>query len=455
MKIRDAHHVHCAGIGGIGISALARWLRSLGIPVTGSDLSESVVIEGLRQLGVDVQVGESGKNLPEEVDVLVYSPAISEQDPLRVQAQSRSLVQLSYPEALAQLLEGYVSVAVAGTHGKTTTTAMLGSILEAAGLDPVVVVGSLIPAWSGNFRQGRGKICVFEADEYNRSFLAYHPNHIVVTNIDKDHLDTYRGLEDIMSTFQQFVGQIQPNGSIIRNADDVNSARLKGLEGTTVHEVSVRQLVNLAPRTDTFGIEGFHPAFGRIALAVPGVHMMANALAAAAAASALGVSTEAIQRGLASYAGAWRRFERVGELNQAPVYSDYAHHPTEIQATLDAARAAFPDQRIVVLFQPHQQRRLRLLFDDFVKSLEGQQNLGVIETYEVPGREDRELSDRNAATLVQELARRGAGAQYFSTLNEGITWLQKEAHSGSILLCLGAGSIHAAITSLLSGSRHA
>jgi UDP-N-acetylmuramate--alanine ligase len=275
----------------------------------------------------------------------------------------------------------------------------------------------------------------------------------VITNVDRDHLDTYQDIDDILKAFQTFIQQATPNGQLVLNDDDEPSKRLQVPSNLKKTSFSLQRVSGVTPTTDRPGIRFTAPGLGEVRLNVPGRHMVANALAAMTAAQALGVEPEAIRRGLEAYTGAWRRFEHLGDLHGAPVISDYAHHPTEVLATIRAAREAFPDKRLLVLFQPHQKRRLRQLEDEFSKALADVSYLLLTEVYEVSGREDRSgdaISSRHLAGLL-----RGPGKTilFLPTVQEALDVVAGVLTPGDVLLCLGAGDIHATLTAFLKEAR--
>lgn len=451
MTLINAKHVHIVGVGGIGVSAIARWLRHLSIPVSGSDLRGSQVTEMLKTVLTSLSVGEHrSTNLPIQADCLVYSPAVRSDNPERKEAEKRGIAQLSYPEALAELSNDYFTIAIAGTHGKTTTTALLGSIFIAAGLDPIIVVGSLVPEWEGNFRFGKGKVCIIEADEYDRSFLSYTPGCAVITNIDKDHLDTYRDINDIIDAFTKFIGQIKASGTVIINRDDSNARNLTVPSKCKRIEYSIDDTVEYGSMETGIGMQFETRQLGKVKLSAPGVHMVSNALAASTAATQYGIAADDIKKGLESYQGAWRRFQVLGKINGAIIISDYAHHPTEIRATIEAAKGAYPESNLIFIFQPHQKRRVALLHDDFIEALSQAGTIALAEVYEVPGREDDLESKISSFDLAQQLAGRQVKAVFLKDKREIFEYLKAKSQPTNVIICMGAGDIHAVLIEFVS-----
>ena len=443
MKLAQAKNVHLIGIGGIGMSALAKWLHWRQIKVSGSDITDSEVVASLPR-EITVSVGpQTESNVPSQTEAIVYSQAVSQENPERAIARMRAIPEFSYAQAIADLAEGYETIAVAGTHGKTSTVGMVGSILETAGLDPTVIIGSLIKSWQGNFRPGRSRLLVLEADEYARSFLNYRPNQIIITNIDRDHLDTYRDEAEIMDAFKQFCGNLKAGGRIIINQDDKNIRTLAaGISQPLLRYSLLQPEKNLKWLSEdsrqVIDIEGL----GVVRLNVPGRHMTSNALAAITLSQFLGIKSEYIINGLANYHGAWRRFDRIGEFNGAPVISDYAHHPVEINATIESARKAFPGQRLIVIFQPHQKKRTRSLYKEFVEALNKINGVMIIDIYDVAGRENNTADNISSRILVEDIKAQGGSAQYLPNVKELTKILSARVNKNDAVLFLGAGDIH-------------
>lgn len=336
MKIFEHKKYHFVGIGGIGVSAIARMLFLQGKIVAGSDGDKSEITDDLEKLGIKIFIGQKAENIEKDTEVVIYSIAIKEDNPEILETKKRGLVYLSYPQALGELSKEMFTIAISGTHGKTTTTAMLGHILRKAGLDPTVIVGSKILGKNTNFMAGKSKYLVVEACEYKRSFLNLSPSILVITNIEADHLDYYKDLDDIKSAFKELEQKVPEGGFVIKEWD---YKRVK---------------------TD-------------FNLLTPGKHNILNAQAAIKTAEILGISQERSKEFLADFRGTWRRLEYKGrEKNKKDgniFYDDYAHHPTEIKASLFALREKYPDREIVCVFEPHQQSRTKLFFDDFVEAL--------------------------------------------------------------------------------------
>lgn len=444
---------HFLGIGGIGTSALAQWLRADGCLVTGVDRARSDITDALQQLGIAVEIGEGGA-VPEGTTQLVYSDAVPVTHSLRVAARARGIPERSYAELLGELTAPFRTVAVAGSHGKSTTTALVGLLLEAAGKDPTVVIGTRVPQWMdagvGNYRRGTSDIAVVEADEYRKHFLTLTPSVAVVTNVDHDHVDAFPTAGTYREAFAEFLGRVRAGGTVVLPAADPALEFLKASvpAGVAVSTFAVGDpdaaavvvsppVVGGGQQEFRFFMEGH--AWGSAALRVPGRHVVANAAAALAAVRPFGVDAETVRRVLGDYRGVWRRFERVGEVNGALVFSDYAHHPTELRALFDAARQWYPGRRFLLAFQPHQHARARVFAREFLSALSLFDVVILAEVYGVAGREEGEPVTTRAWVL--ELQRAGRSAAYAPTLEEVEAAIREHARPDDIVLVVGAGDI--------------
>ena len=427
--------IHFVGAGGIGVSAAAKWCLAYGKTVSGSDLHASPVSDALAKLGATIHSGHAPTNVPDNVDLVVYSPAVPETNVERARATELGAMQWSYPEFLGALSKEYSTIVVSGTNGKSTTTAMLGLILEAAGYDPTVIVGSLVPGFPmGNVRVGHGRFLVVEGCEYKAAMLRLDPEMIVLTNIEEDHLDYYRDIDHIRETFQTFVDKLKGKGLAVWNKNDPESNKL------------------VIDRGVTFGMNtgaDYDGSTTELALKVPGVFNRMNALAATAAAMELGVPLETCQRVLAQFGGIWRRFERVGTWHGAEVISDYGHHPTAIRGTIEAAREMFPGRRVVLCFQPHQHSRTKELLDEFVEALAFADILVIPEIYAVAGRSspgDEQENQRSSpgderGVSSRDLVAKIPGARYAKGLEDAESVLRDIVKEGDVLIIQGAGDV--------------
>lgn len=417
-----AHKIFVVGIGGIGVSGLALLLKARGSEVSGSDLEVSEIISKLQKDGILVAIGHRESNLPKDCELIIYSSAVPEQNPERAAGKARGIPELSYGAALGEFSRDFEVIAVAGTNGKTTTTAMIAKILEEGGLDPTAIVGSLVLDWGSNSRLGQGPYFVLEADEYRRAFLNFKPKVGVITNIASDHLDYYHDLEDIKSAFAEFASRIKPGGTLIYNLENENTAE--------------------TARKFQGGKIGFKRE--ELALSLPGKFNQANASAAAAAARTLGIPDGAIKNALKNFRGTWRRFELIGRVGECDIISDYAHHPAGIKVTLEAADAVYRAKKVLVVFQPHQHNRTKMLFRDFVRAFcqSTVHDIILTEIFDVAGREEKADQNVSSRDLVKEIAKCRKNALYCANLAECEIIVSKRLKNYDAVLFMGAGDIY-------------
>ncbi len=429
IDLQQAKKIHFIGIGGIGISAIARMFLLEGKEVSGSDQSENLVTEELAKLGAKIFIGQKTENIAPDTDLIIYTIAIPADNPERVAGEHLNIPAMTYPEALGQISKTKTTVAVAGTHGKTTTTAMIAQIALAAKLDPTVVVGSFMLNDDGNqtnFIAGKGDLLIAEACEYRRSFLNLSPKILVITNIDNDHLDYYQDLADIQSAFAELAAKVPEDGYLIC---DVNAPNL-----APVLAAAKCQVVDYTK----VGITGLE-------LLVPGGHNILNAQAALAVAKILDISPSTALEALNKFSGTWRRFEFKGELaSGALIYDDYAHHPTEIKATLAAAREKFPERRIIAVFQPHLYSRTKLLLNDFAGSFVAADQVIIAPIYAAREAPDPTISHELLATAI------GAKARALASLPAITAYLKTLIKPTDLVLTIGAGNVCEVAEALLS-----
>ena len=432
MKFIGSHKreeiAYFVGIGGIGVSALAQWYQSEGWEVFGSDAARSIVTDELKKRGIRVHIGgQTGKWVPKGASLLIYSAAVAKDHPERRRAARLSIRQLSYAEALGELTKRYKTIAIAGAHGKSTTTAMVSLMLIGAGFDPTVIVGTRVKEFGGtNFRRGKSEWLVIEADEYHHSFLEYRPYAAIVTNIDREHLEYYKSFSNIKKAFKKFIRHVEPGGFIAANGDDAALTSLK---------------LAAPAKVIWYHSRGGASKKLKSVLRVPGAHNLSNALACNKLGKLLGINAAVRLKALANFRGTWRRFEFKGTFRGARVYDDYGHHPTEIRATLAGARDCFPKSQIICVFQPPHSDRLRLLFNEFISSFNDADRIILAETYKVKGREGRDDPGRNAKALAAGLSGRGLKATYAPNHRSALQLLRHEVKKGNIILCMGAGDI--------------
>jgi UDP-N-acetylmuramate--alanine ligase len=451
MKLREADKIHCIGAGGIGLSALAKLLASQGKRITGSDLAESAITAELADHGIAMAYSQVG-SIPPGTELVIYSEAAPFDNPEREAARVRGIPEMSYAEALGAISRDKRTIAVSGSNGKSTTTAMIGLMLEAAGFDPTVVVGSKVPGFPlGNLRIGEGEWLVVEADDYHAHMLQLRPEVIVLTNIEEEHMDYFADLDHIIRTFQTFVDSLPEDGTLVVNADDPVSFDDLNHHANTVSYAIVEPADCMAANIVVGAGEqafdlvrgGEETPIGRIKLNIPGRFNISNALAAASAALALGVPLEVFRDTLASFQGIWRRFERVGEWDGCTVISDYGHHPTAVAATVEAAREFYPNHRIVLVYQPHQRHRTRALLNDFASAFDRADLLILSDIYDVAGRESDDDGAITSAMLGEAVAKRPESPRMLlgGDLRHTEDMLRANAAPGDVVLIMGAGNI--------------
>lgn len=443
--LEGVHHVHFVGIGGIGMSGIARVLLEEGYRVSGSDLRVSPLTEALVGLGGTVYEGHAAKNIA-GADLVVVSSAVPPHNPEVLAAQETGIPVVSRAQILGPLMEGRYGVAVAGTHGKTTTSAMIALILERAGLDPTIIVGGVIPELGFNAKAGKGKYLVLEADEYQRTFLGLSPSVALVTNIEMDHPDYFRGLEDIYQAYLEFVKLVPQEGEIFLCADDPMGQRLEKephLAEITTYGLGPRArwraadlAANAAGGSD-FRVLASGRSRGEFTLRIPGRHNVKNGLAALAVSDYLGIDLIEAGKTLAQFQGVERRFEVKGEAAEVMVIDDYAHHPTEIKATLAAARERYPERRVWAVFQPHTYSRTKALLSEFAASFGDADQVVVTDIY--PARETDDLGVSSQALLA---TMNHPGTHYVGALLDVVTMLSQQLRGGDLLITLGAGDIY-------------
>jgi UDP-N-acetylmuramate--alanine ligase len=451
--LRKIQRVHFVGIGGSGMSGIAEVLLNLGYAISGSDLRRSPVTERLESLGARVFCGHARENAS-GAHVVVTSTAVRPENPEVEEARRHGVPVIPRAEMLAELMRLKYGVAVAGSHGKTTTTSMVALVLDRGGLDPTVVVGGRLGVLGSGGRLGQGEFLVAEADESDRSFLKLTPTLAVVTNIDREHLDAYRDLADIQDAFLGFVNKVPFYGGAVLCLDDPPvRGILPRVERRVVtyglsHEASVsaRDLEILPTRSSyTATLDG--RALGKVTLVVPGAHNVSNSLAAVAVGLDLEVPFAAIQAGLESFTGVDRRFQERGEAKGVLVIDDYGHHPTEIRVTLETLRRRAGERRTVVLFQPHRFTRTRALWDDFAAAFDQADLLLLTDIY--PASEE-EVPGITAEALARAIAGRGRGhVEWAGDLKAATRRLAALVREGDVVLTLGAGNVGTAGDELL------
>lgn len=443
--------VHFVGIGGIGMSGIAEVLLNLGFRVSGSDMKESPVTDRLKKLGATIFVGHSAENLA-GAEVVVTSSAISRSNPEVAEAHSRHIALIQRAEMLAELMRLKYGIAVAGMHGKTTTTSMVAAVLAAGGLDPTVVVGGRVDAMGSNARLGKSQYLVAEADESDRSFLKLSPIIAVVTNIDREHMDCYRDMQDVEQTFVDFLDRLPFYGmAVVCNDDERVRALIPRLARRAVtyglrddSDFRVHMLPQpkatddgIACAINQFSVEYRGQSLGEFRLFVPGMHNVLNATAAVAVGIGLDMKPDDIRRALDEFRGVDRRFQLKGKVGGVSVVDDYGHHPTEIRATLAAARQC-GFKRVHVVFQPHRYTRTRELMDDFASAFKDADTLLVLDIYAAS---EQPISGITGEALAERITAYGTFAAYAASFENAVAQACANAQPGDMILTLGAGSV--------------
>lgn len=454
-KIR---RIHMIGIGGAGMSGIAEVLLNLGYEISGSDVSDSAVVRRLRELGARVAVGHAAENVG-DVQVLVRSTAISDDNPELVEGRARNIAIIPRAEMLAELMRLRQGIAIAGTHGKTTTTSLTASIFDTAGLDPTVIIGGRLNAYGTNAHLGHGDYLIAEADESDGSFLCLLPIINVVTNVDEDHLDYYKNREGIDAAFVQFMNNVPFYGINVVCGDDPGVRALLPRVKRPVltygfaEDNHLRAVPLESGLKSRFEVWREGEKLGEVCLPQPGRHNILNALASIGAALEADISFSRCAAGLDSFGGVGRRFEFKGEKDGVTVVDDYGHHPAEIAATLATARQVFPGRRIVAAFQPHRFSRTQAHFGEFCKVFDSVDMLLLTEIYAASEKPVPGVSGQSLAQGIQQVS--STPVSYFQTLDALAQALPGVLRRGDVLLTLGAGTITRLGPAWLEGNGHA
>ena len=429
-NLKSISNVHFIGIGGIGISAIARMMLMEGRSVTGSDRSGSLVTKELEKAGAKISIGQQAENILEGCDLIVYTVAIAGDNPELVEAKRRRIPMMTYPQALHEVSKEMFTIAISGTHGKTTVTAMIAKILIDAKLDPTVIVGSLLKEHNTNFISGKSDLFVVEADEYKNAFFNLEPSIFVINNLDLDHLDFFKDLEDIQRSFKKVAEGVPQSGFVICNANDPHvQPVIKGLACKVIDYGEFKDM--------------------DLKLQVTGKHNRSNAAAAYAVSRVLNVEDERAITSLEDFSGTWRRFEYKGEAgNGALVYDDYAHNPQKLRAALQGAREMFPDKKIVTIFQPHLYSRTKILLKDFAESFSDTDELILLPIYAARETNDPLISSDILAESIKVIIReeyknKGKFLKRVSVAkdhNDAIALIPQDTE---IIITMGAGDVTA------------
>jgi UDP-N-acetylmuramate--alanine ligase len=434
------------GIGGISMSGLAEVLLERGFKITGSDMKASPITEKLEHHGASIVYGQKAENITDDIDLVVYTAAIHPDNPEFQAVVQKGIPHMDRAELLGQMMSNYAnSIAVSGTHGKTTTTSMLSLIMLEGSCDPTISVGGILKDIDGNIRVGRSQNFITEACEYTNSFLKFNPRIELILNVDADHLDFFKDIDDIRHSFRLFAEKLDENGILIINSAIPNmdffteglpcktiSYGLNGSESYTAKNIVFDEYACGSYDLFIDGEKAEH-----IALSVTGLHNVSNSLAAIAAAREIGVSLEHIKAGLLKFKGTDRRFEYKGQVNGVTVIDDYAHHPTEIEATLTAAKN-YPHRKIWCVFQPHTYTRTKALLKEFAKALSLADHVVLADIYAAREVDTGEIHSRD---LQAEIQKYGIEADYFSSFEEIEKFLLKNCTHGDLLITMGAGDV--------------
>lgn len=440
-------NLHFIGIGGISMSGFAELLASKGFHITGSDSHMSDITEHLESLGLQILYEQKASNIPNDTDLVVYTAAISEDNPEFVEAKRRGLPMMVRADMIGQIMKNYSNaIAVSGTHGKTTVTSMLSHIFLAADLDPTISVGAILDAIGGNIRIGNSQNWIMEACEYTNSFLSFHPTTSIILNIEEDHLDFFKDINDIRNSFRKFAELLPEDGLLVINSSIDNYEQISGSLSCKVLTYGLdNKNADVYADDISFNDKGcgsyklyINGDFkGYINLNVTGMHNISNSLSAIAVAYAQGIDMDAIKRGLSGFTGASRRFQKKGEVAGITIIDDYAHHPSEIKATLNAA-ASYPHNNLWVVFQPHTYTRTRAFLKEFAEALTLADNVILTDIYAA---REKDPGDISSIDIVNELEALGKKAYYISSFDDIENFILKNLVNGDMLITMGAGDV--------------
>ncbi len=452
-------HVHFVGIGGISMSGLAEILFKKGFTISGSDVSRSKTVIRLQDLGANVHMGQSADNITDDIDLVVYTVAVKLDNPEMVQAKNKNIPIIDRATLLGQIMEGYPnSIAVAGTHGKTTTTSMLAHIMDSAELDPTISVGGILPLIDGNIHAGSTDYFVTEACEYYNSFFHFYPKVGLVLNVEEDHLDFFKDIHEIRASFKRFHSNITEDGTLVINADIPELEMLtEDVKGDVVTYSAMNHAADYYPTNISYSPLGYGSftavvkgeTLCDIELSVPGVHNISNALGAIATAQALGnISIEAMQAGLKAFTGTHRRFQFKGDLGGVHVVDDYAHHPTEIEATINGVKN-MDIGKLTIVFQPHTFTRTKAFLQEFADALAMADHVILMDIYSASREVDP--GDIHSKDIQKLILEKGTPCEYFETFDEIIYYIFTHCQPKDLLITMGAGDVYLLGEALFQG----
>ena len=448
LNFNDKKHIHFIGIGGISMSGLAELMLQNGFKVSGSDSGQSSITDNLSALGAKICYPQAAENISDEIDMVVYTAAIHENNPELMEVRRRSIPAYTRADFLGAVMMNYKdSIAIAGTHGKTTTTGMISEIMLGTDKDPTISIGGILPSIHGNFRCGSNDIFITEACEYTNSFLSLIPKTGIILNIEADHLDFFKDLEDIRRSFRKFAALIPADGNLIINHEIPSFEEItEGLKcniftyglkaGADYYPDNIKYDENAHGEYDLCGRDG--SVITHIKLNVPGLHNIANSIAAFIAAKQVGVGTEDIVSALTRFGGTERRFEAKGSFNGIKVIDDYAHHPTEIRATLTTAKNT-PHNTLWCVFQPHTYSRTKALLKDLAQALSLADKVVLADIYAARETDNLGVSSE---LLAKEIEKLGTEAHYFPDFEKIEKFLKENCMHGDLLITMGAGEVY-------------
>ena len=440
-------HVHFIGIGGISMSGLAEILLKEDFKISGSDAKSSDIIDNLISMGAIINIGQSADNITDDIDLVVYTAAVHSDNPEYAECVRRGIPMLTRAQLLGQIMNNYkYSIAVSGTHGKTTTTSMLSQILLEADTNPTISVGGMLDSIGGNVRVGKSDYFITEACEYTNSYHAFFPYISIILNVDADHLDFFSGIDEIIESFHTFAGNLPDNGHLVVNGDMDCLERVTAGLSCDIITFGLSDKNNYYPiniEADANGHMNYTLVVNgkeqeRIHLNIGGTHNITNSLSAIAVADLLGIERRYAIAGLATFGGAHRRFELKGTLGNVTVIDDYAHHPTEIKATLTTATHT-PHNELWVVFQPHTYTRTKALFDEFADALKGFDHVILVDIYAAREKDTGLVYSKDLADRIKEL---GTDAKYFSSFEAVENYLLKNCKKNDLLITMGAGDVY-------------
>ncbi len=445
--VEKEKYYHMVGIKGVGMSALAQILKSQGIRLTGSDVNEIFFTDRiLKRLKIPVFSGFKAGNIGKP-DLVISSAAYNEENPEITEAKKKGIRIISYPQMLGELTKDKKTIAVCGTHGKTTTTALTGLLLEKANIDPTVVVGSYVDNFSGNARIGKSNWFVIEACEYKRHFLNYNPYITILTSLEMEHPDFYKNIKDIKDSFLQFIQKIPQDGFLIACYDDENVKEITQNISSPVISYGLSQKAdiyaqNIVIKSEIVSFDVIYKGkkISNFKLQIPGKHNIQNALAVIALGLKLKIDKKIINQTLASYSGIKRRFEKIGEVDNIKIIDDYAHHPTEVRAALEGARKFYPRNKIWVIFQPHTFSRTRKLLTEFSKSFSDADYIIIADIFS--SAREKDTDSVHSKDIVLKAKKYHKNIQYIRDLSGIVNYLKDKLQPGNILITMGAGDVY-------------